>query len=60
MRRNDFTSNLNIYKICKLIVNQGYGPKGVSYHDHVEKDLITDCQVFKQLGISQFKKLNFF
>ena len=56
-----FTNNLNIYKICKLIVNQGYGPKGYAYHDHVEKGFnyrLSGLQA--ALGISQFKKLNFF
>ena len=56
-----FTNNLKIYKICKLIVNQGYGPKGYAYHDHIEKGFnyrLSGIQA--AIGISQFKKLDFF
>ena len=56
-----FTNNPRLNKICKLIINQGYGPKGYAYHDHIEKGFnyrLSGIQA--ALGISQFKKLDFF
>ncbi len=56
-----FTNNSKLFKICKLIINQGYGPKGYAFHDHVEKGFnyrLSGIQA--ALGISQFRKLDFF
>jgi len=53
-----FTENTELARICRDIVNQGYGPKGYDEHHHVAKGFnfrMTGIQA--ALGCAQIRKL---
>ena len=54
-----FTNDSEIAKICKLIINQGYGPSGYDTHEHVFKGFnFRMCGIQAALGIAQLSKLS--
>jgi len=56
-----FTNNDEIAKICKLLINQGYGPSGYDMHDHIAKGFNFRMSALQAaLGISQLKKIEKF
>ncbi len=54
-----FTDNKDLAKICKDIINQGYGPKGYAEHSHVAKGYNFRLSALQAaIGCVQIKKLN--
>lgn len=53
-----FTENVDLAKLCKDIINQGYGPKGYDEHHHVAKGFnFRMSGIQAALGCTQIKKL---
>lgn len=54
-----FTDNDDLQSICKLIINQGYGPKGYAEHSHIAKGYNFRMSALEAaVGLVQIKKLN--